>query len=169
MDEPPFRVEPLGPHHDRAAFSCGEPALDNYIRRQASQDTRRRVARVFVAPGDASGRIDGYYTLSATSFEKHDLPAELARRLPHYPVPAAVIGRLAVDRRSQGRGLGELLLLDAVHRVIRAGDTIGVYAVVVDALHDRASAFYQRYGFIPFPSTPLRLFLPLRTFERLGL
>ena len=96
-------------------------------------------------------------------------PAALARRLPHYPVPAAVIGRLAVDLRSQGSGLGEVLLLDAIRRVVRAGDTIGVYAVVVDALHDRAGAFHARYGFAPFPSQPLRLYLPLRTFEQLGL
>ena len=169
MDDSPLTVEPLGPHHDRASFSCGEPSLDRYIRRQASQDTRRRVARVFVASGDPPGRVAGYYTLSAASFEKDNLPAELARRLPHYPVPAAVIGRLAVDLRSQGSGLGEVLLLDAIHRVVRAGDTVGVYAVVVDALHDRASAFYERYGFAPFPSQPLRLYLPLRTFEQLGL
>ncbi len=169
MDEPPLTVEPLGPHHDRASFSCGEPSLDRYIRRQASQDARRRVARVFVAPGEPPERIAGYYTLTAASFEKDDLPAEVARRLPHYPVPAAVIGRLAVDLRSQGRGLGEVLLLDAIHRIVRAGDTIGVYAVVVDALHERAGAFYERYGFLPFPSRPLRLYLPLRTFEQLGL
>ena len=169
MDEPPLTVEPLGPHHDRVSFSCGEPSLDRYIRRQASQDARRRVARVFVASGDPSERIAGYYTLSAASFEKDNLPADLARRLPHYPVPAAVMERLAVDLRSQGSGLGETLLLDAIHRVVRAGDTIGVYAVVVDALHDRAGAFYERYGFVPFPSRPPRLHLPLRTFEQLGL
>ena len=167
MDESPLTVEPFGPHHDRASFSCGEPSLDRYIRRQASQDARRRVARVFVASGDLPGRIAGCYTLSAASFEKDDLPAEVAKRLPHYPVPAAVIGRLAVDLRSQGSGLGEVLLLDAIHRIVRAGDTIGVYAVVVDALHDRASAFYERYGFVSFPSQPRRLYLPLRTFEQL--
>ena len=169
MDEPPPTVEPLGAHHDHASFSCGEPSLDRYIRRQASQDARRRGARVFVAHAHPPGRIAGYYTLSAASFEKDDLPAEVARRLPHYPVPAAVIGRLAVDLRSQGSGLGEVLLLDAIHRVVRAGDTIGVYAVVVDALHERAGAFYERYGFLPFPSRPLRLYLPLRTFEQLRL
>ena len=169
MDESPLNVEPLGPHHDRASFSSGEPSLDAYIRRQASQDARRRVARVFVASGDPPERIAGYYTLSAASFEKDNLPAEVARRLPHYPVPAAVIGRLAVDLRNQGIGLGEILLLDAIHRVVRAGDTMGVYAVVVDALHDRASAFYRRYGFVPFPSRPLRLYLPLRTFDQLRL
>jgi len=135
VDESPLTVEPLGAHHDRASFSCGEPSLDRYIRRQASQDVRRRIARVFVALGDPVQQIAGYYTLSAASFEKNDLPIDLAKRLPHYPVPAAVIGRLAVDLRSQGCGLGEALLLDAIHRVVRAGDTIGVYAIVVDALH----------------------------------
>ena len=169
MDEPPLTVEPLAPHHDRASFSCGEPSLDRYIRRQASQDARRRVARVFVVSGEPPERIAGYYALSAASFEKDNLPEGLAKRLPHYPVPAAVIGRLAVDLRSQGSGLGEVPLLDAIHRVVRAGDTIGVYAVVVDALHDRASAFYERYGFVPFQSQPLRLYLPLRTFEQLRL
>ncbi len=169
MDEPPPTIEPLGAHRDRASFSCGEPSLDRYIRRQASQDARRRVARVFVASGDPPERVAGYYTLSAASFEKDNLPTELARRLPHYPVPAAVIGRLAVDLRSQGGGLGEVLLLDAIRRVVRAGDAIGVYAVAVDALHERASAFYERYGFVPFQSQPLRLYLPLRTFEQLTL
>ncbi|MDE0240761.1 MAG: GNAT family N-acetyltransferase [bacterium] len=169
MDESPLNIEPPGPHHGRGSFSCGEPSLDAYIRRQASQDARRRVARVFVASGDHPERIAGYYTLSAASCEKDNLPAEVARRLPHYPVPAAVIGRLAVDLRSQGIGLGELLLLDAINRVVRAGDTMGVYAVVVDALHDRASAFCERYGFVPFPSRPLRLYLPLRTFDQLRL
>ena len=74
MDEPLLTVEPLDTHHDRLAFSCGEPSLDNYIRRQASQDVRRRIARVFVVAGDPPGRIVGYYTLSAVSFEKGDLP-----------------------------------------------------------------------------------------------
>ena len=169
MDEAPLTIEPLDPNHDRASFSCGEPSLDHYIRRRASQDARRRVARVFVATHHPPERIAGYYTLNAASFEKDDLPAELAKRLPHYPVPAAVIGRLAVDLRNQGSGLGEMLLLDAIHRIVRASDTIGLYAVVVDALHDRASAFYERYGFAPFPSQPLRLYLPLRTFEQLAL
>ena len=169
MDEPPPVIEPLGPHHDRASFSCGDPALDIYIRKQASQDARRRVAQVFVAVANKPEEIAGYYTLSAASFEKHDLPLELAKRLPHYPVPAAVIGRLAVDLHRQGQGLGEFLLLDAILRVVRASDTIGVYAVIVDAKNDRTAAFYKRYGFAAFPSTPGRLFLPLQTFEKLGL
>lgn len=169
MDESALAIEPLGSHHDRAAFSCGEPALDSYLQRHASQDVRRRVAQVFVALGDAPEKIAGYYSLSATSFEKNDLPPTLAKRLPHYPVPAAILGRLAVDRTCQGRGLGETLLLDAIRRVVRASATLAVYAIVVDAKNDRAVAFYERYGFRAFATERSRLFLPLETFEQLGL
>jgi len=169
VDEPFLVIEPLGSHHDRTAFSCGEPALDAYLQRQASQDIRRRVAQVFVAVGDAPGKIAGYYSLSAASFEKDELPPALAKRLPHYPVPAAVLGRLAIDREQQGRGLGETLLLDAIRRVVRASTTIAVYAVVVDTKNERAQAFYERYGFRGFASEPRRLFLPLETFEKLEL
>ena len=169
MGELRLVTEPLGSHHDRAAFSCGEPALDGYLQRQASQDIRRRVAQVFVALGDAPGKIAGYYSLSATSFDKDELLPAQAKRLPHYPVPAAVLGRLAIDRTRQGQGLGELLLLDAVRRVIWASTTLAVHAVIVDAKNERAQAFYERYGFRPFTTEPRRLFLPLETFEKLGL
>ncbi len=169
MDEPSLVIEPLGSHHDRTAFSCGEPALDSYLQRQASQDVRRRVAQVFVAIGDTPGKVAGYYSLSAASFAKDELPPALAKRLPHYPVPAAVLGRLAVDRAQQGRGLGETLLLDAIRLVVRASTTIAVYAIIVDAKNERARAFYERYGFRAFASVPRRLFLPLETFDNLGL
>jgi ribosomal protein S18 acetylase RimI-like enzyme len=169
VDEPAPVIEPLGSHHDRAAFSCGDPALDAYLQRQASQDIRRRVAQLFVALGDMPGKIAGYYSLSAASFEKDELPTALAKRLPHYPVPAAILGRLAVDRERQGQGLGETLLLDAIRRVVRASATLAVYAIVVDAKNERALAFYGRYGFRSFATEQRRLFLPLETFEKLGL
>ena len=167
MNEPRLVIEPLGPQHDRESFACGEPALDHYLRRRASQDTRRRVARVFIAAGNSPDEVAGYYTLSAASFEKDELPADVAKRLPHYPVPTVVIGRLAVSRAFQGRRLGETLLLDAINRVVRASATIAAYAVVVDAKNDAARTFYERYGFLGFASTPHRLFLPLTTFEKL--
>ncbi len=169
MGEPNLVIEPLGPHHDRTAFSCGEPALDAYLQRQASQDIRRRIAQVFVAIDDRAERIAGYHGLSAASFQEDELPPALAERLPHYPVPAAVLGRLAIDRQQQGRGLGETLLLDAIRRVVRASTTIAMYAIIVDAKNDRAQAFYERYGFRAFAKEPRRLFLPLETFEKLGL
>ena len=122
-----------------------------------------------MALGEAPGRIAGYYSLSAASFEKDELPPALAKRLPHYPVPAAILGRLAVDSACQDQGLGEILLLDAVRRVVPASATLMVYAVIVDAKNDRAVAFYERYGFRTFASIQRHLFLPLETFEKLGL
>ena len=83
--------------HDRTAFSCGAPELDRYIRRFASQDVKRDIARVFVALDRESGAVAGYYGLSAASFRRDTLPADIARRLPHYPVPAVLLDRLAVD------------------------------------------------------------------------
>ena len=169
MVESQLATEPLGPRHDRETFHCGEPSLDAYIRRQATQDIRRRVAQTFVADGEKSGEITGYYTLSAASFEKEDMPSELSKRLPHYPVPAAVLGRLAVAKQYQGSGLGEVLLIDAARRVVHASDTIGVYAIIVDTLNDSARSFYERYGFQAFTSKPDRLFLPLQSFVDLNL
>lgn len=168
LTTPPL-IEPLGPRHDRAAFSCGEAALDGYLRQQASQDVRRRVAQVFVALGDQPQEIAGYYSVSAASFRVADLPADQARRMPHYPVPAALLGRLAVDRAWQGRRLGAFLLLDAVRRVLQASAAMAIYAVAVDAKTEGAARFYQRLGFIPFPSDPGRLFLPLETVAKAGL
>lgn len=154
---------PLGPEHDRSAFSCGEPALDDYLRRRATQDVRRGVARAFVAVDQATGALAGYYTLSAASFSREHLPEALAKRLPHYPVPAAILGRLAVDQTHQGRGLGELLLADAIKRVLRASEVLAVHAIVVDAKNDRAKGFYERYGVRAFIDMPYRLYLPLDT------
>jgi ribosomal protein S18 acetylase RimI-like enzyme len=127
------------------------------------------VAQVFVAVGDMPDRIAGYYSLSAMSFERAALPPELAKRLPHYAVPAALLGRLAVDRAYRGRGLSETLLLDATRRVVRASAAMAVYALVVDAKNDEARAFYERYGFRRFPEATHRLFLTLDTFVKAGL
>ena len=96
--------------HDRRAFSCGAPDLDRYIRERASQDVKRDVARVFVALQPGTPEICGYYSLSAASFGRDNLPADQAKRLPRYPVPAALLGRLAVDNASKGNGLGAFLL-----------------------------------------------------------
>ena len=153
------RIEPLSSHHDRTAFSCGVEPLDRYIRTQAGQDARKRVASCFVLIDDA-GSLAGYYTLSATSIALADLPPELAKRLPRYPtIPATLMGRLAVDHRRRGQRLGELLFFDAFSRTLRSD--IASYAFVVDAKGDAAAAFYERYRFIRLSSAGRRLFLPL--------
>ncbi len=154
--------------HDRAAFSCGAPELDRYIREHASQDVKRDVARVFVALRTGAPAVCGYYSLSATSFQRDSLPTDQAKRLPRYPVPAALLGRLAVDDGMKGKGLGAFLLMDALNRVLLATQTLAVHALVVDAKDGAAVAFYRKYGFIPFTSGARRLFLPMATIRKLA-
>src|SRR5216684_723249 len=159
-------IEPLARAHDREGFDCGIPALNDYLRRQATQDSRRGVSRVYVACARGASQVLGYYTLSATSFGKKNLPESEAKRLPHYPIPAALLGRLATDRSCQGQGLGKYLLFDAFHRVLQAAETLAVYALIVDAKNDEARTFYEHYGFLRFPETPSRLFIPIETLRR---
>ena len=156
-----FVIEPLERHHDRSAFACGSDALDNYIRRQASQDIRRRVARVFVALPEGVKTVAGFYTLSAGSIERSSLPPDTAKHLPRYPVPVARIGRLAVDRRWAGQRLGSALLADALQRVILASSSLAVHAIIVDAKDEQAQRFYERFGFTLLPDTGRCLFYPL--------
>ena len=157
-----FGIEPLSPEHDRPAFSCGVDALDRYLHTQASQDVRRHIANCFVASPAGTVIIAGYYTLAAASIPVLDLPEELTRRLPRYPVlPAALIGRLAIDRRYRKMSLGGALLFDAIARVLRAEPAI--FAVIVDAKDEDAAAFYRHFGFISFASRPLGLYLPVAT------
>jgi GNAT superfamily N-acetyltransferase len=153
-------IEPLG-KHDRAAFSCGVAALDDWFHARAGQDEKRNVARVFVAVDDQSG-IVGFYSLSSFTLAIADLPPEYAKRLPRYDlIPAALIGRLARDERVRGEGVGDLLLADAVLRVVGTSRSLAVFAIVVDARNEEAAAFYRDFGFAPFPSRPLRLFMPM--------
>lgn len=158
-----YRVRPLDAAVDVMAFHCGQSALDEYIRRYASQDVRRNVARVFVAaPDQDTRRLAGFFTLSAGSVGCADLPESLARRLPRYPVPVALIGRLAVDSEFQRKGLGSILLADACRKVVQAGAVLAVAGIVVDAKDEFAAAFYMRFGFVPMPGQSNRLLLPVK-------
>jgi ribosomal protein S18 acetylase RimI-like enzyme len=153
-----IRFEPLSGRHDRNNFQCGAPALDAWFRTRAGQDQRRNVARVFVALDDRG--IVGFYSLSMFTLTVDDLPPDLARKLPRYDaLPAALIGRLARHARARGQGLGELLLADAIARVLVAAESVAAVAIVVDAKDDAAIAFYRTFGFVQFPATPNRLFL----------
>lgn len=160
MSSPPFLFEKLGEKHDRALFGCGEEPLDRYFKTQATQDIRRRIANCFVAVEVLTGAVAAYYTLSASSIPVVDLPAEEIKRLPRYPtLPAIRIGRLAVDSRFQGRGLGAAALIDAAQRGMRTD--VAAYTLLVDAKNDQAVAFYQHHGFRSLSSQPRTLFLPL--------
>jgi ribosomal protein S18 acetylase RimI-like enzyme len=158
----PFRLEPLGGEHERSLFRCGEDALDRYFQTQVTQDIRRHIANCFVAVESDTSEIAAYYTISAASIPLVDLPADETRRLPRYPtVPAVRIGRLAVDQRFQGRGLGAALLADAAARTMKAD--AAAFTLLVDAKNDRAVEFYRRFGFRTLASQPRTLFLSLAT------
>ena len=164
MAPPELRVERLAGHHDRRDFESGQAALDRYLREQAGQDERRNVAACFVLvePSDPS-RVLGYYTLSAHALSLESLPEDVARRLPRYGlVPAVLLGRLAVDHRRQGQGLGSYLLYNALRRALDLRTLVGAWAVVVNAIEPAAAAFYRHQGFEPLSDDPLRLYLPLR-------
>lgn len=155
MDLSTIRIEPLGANHDRSAFSCGAPELDRYLREQAGQDARRRVAAPFIASTDGI-RVLGFYTLSATSIQLIDVPTELAKRLPRYPrLPATLLGRLATDLSARGVGLGRFLVVDAMVRAVR--NEIASFAMVVDAKDEAAARFYERESFIRMPDDVSRL------------
>jgi predicted N-acetyltransferase YhbS len=164
----PYRIEPLDHRrHDRASFSCGKSELDRYLRERATQDARRKFAAPFVAVAEAA-TVAGYYTLSALSVVMSDLPGEVAKKLPRYPeVPVTLVGRLAVDTRHKGRGLGEHLLLDSLSRSLATSAQVASFAVVVDAIDDEACAFYRHFEFLPFPDQARRLFLPMKAIEAL--
>lgn len=162
-------IEPLDTTHDRAHFHCNVEALDRYIDKQAGQDIKRRISRVFVATlPDNPKKVMGYYSLSTLSIKLSQLPEKLARKLPKHPVPAALIGRLAVSNTAQGQGIGKMLLVDAVKRTLSVSNQIAIYAMVVDAINDNAKGFYEQFGFTRLSDDSHRLFLPLKGIEGKG-
>jgi ribosomal protein S18 acetylase RimI-like enzyme len=158
-------IEPLNRNHNRAAFNCGIDSLDRYLKHQANQDMKRRISRVFITHGPQDKtRVLGYYTLSTLSIELSVLPNKIARKLPRHPIPAALIGRLAVDISTHGKGIGKILLSNAIKRTLAVRDDIAIYAMVVNAINDEAESFYKRYGFSRLAHSGSRLFLPLKSF-----
>jgi GNAT superfamily N-acetyltransferase len=162
-----FVFEPLAKRHDRLAFQCGVPELDEYLKRRARQDAERHVAAVYVmVPADEPRRIAGFYTLSGASVILAELPADLQKKLPRYPtIPAILLGRLARDVNL--RGVGPQLLMDALHRALRHSADVAAAAILVDAKNERAQQFFARYGFQPILNSPDRMFLPMKTVEKL--
>lgn len=133
-------IAPLDKKHDRNSFDCGEPSLNQYLHRYASQDIRRRVNRAFIAsPSDAPEQVIGYYSLSASSLAAAELPEKARQRLPRYPLPVVLLGRLAIAQSHQGARLGSILIADALQRVAQANQILAVYSVVLDALNEGAA------------------------------
>ncbi len=161
-------IEALASHHDRDGFSCGVDSLDRYLRTQASQDVRRKANGVFIlVEPDKPDVVLGYYTLGATGLSQGDVPAVARKYVPRYPlVSATLVGRLAVSEARQGERLGAVLLADAVRRACASAATVGSSMLVVDAINDRAAAFYEGNGFVRLPDS-LRLVLPMHAIQRL--
>ncbi|MEQ1829898.1 MAG: GNAT family N-acetyltransferase [Pirellula sp.] len=162
-----FVCEALGKRHDLHQFDCGNQALNDYLRKTASQDVKRKASVVYViVPTDQPQRVVGFYTLCATSLELATLPADLVKLLPRYPqVPAILIGRLARDFRVPG--IGSLLLSDALTRCVRVAAEIGATLIIVDSKGEEASRFYEKFGFIALPRVTQRMFLPIATAAKL--
>ena len=162
---PLYSFEPLA-GHDRTSFSCGVPELDDYLRHQAGQDAKRKVAAPFVMV-DAARRVLGYYTLSAYGIRPTELPPAVAKKLPKYPlIPMTLLGRLAVSREHQGQKLGRVLLMDALTRSWKNTTEVASVGVVAEAYDEAAREFYLHYEFIPLEDHARKLFIAMATIKR---
>src|SRR5437763_3321422 len=163
------RLEYLIPPDDRQAERNQSSDLSNYIKKQASQDVKKKAAVVYVATTDGK-TILGYYTLSQYSVQLDQIPIEISRKFPKYPViPATLLGRLARTISAKGQGVGELMLLDALYRAVKMSEQIASAAIVTDAKNQKAMEFYKKYGFIELPKVERRLFLPMETISKVFL
>lgn len=159
-------IEVLRKEHVRKYFDCGEEPLNEYIKQFARSHAKKGISRTYVAVSPPSYHVVGFYSICAGSVEFHCLPSDKANALPRYPVPTAHLARLAVDRTAQKQGLGCMLLWDALERAMALADQIGICAVTVDALHNKARGFYLHYGFERLLDDPLHLFLMMETIRQ---
>lgn len=151
--------QPLSAEHRLEDFACGETSLDDWLRRRALINQTTGASRTFVVI-DESGQVLAYYALAAGAVSHQESPGAIRRNMPD-PVPVMVLARLAVDQRLQGQQVGGALLKDALQRAVSVAQNIGVRALLVHALNDRARQFYAHYGFVPSPANPMTLMLPL--------
>jgi GNAT superfamily N-acetyltransferase len=154
--------EPLGPGHKLEAFDCGVESLSAWLRRHATVAAATGSARTYVIRDEEQGRVVGYHALAAASVEHRAATRRATRGMPHHPIPAVLLARLAVDRTAQGRGIGAWLLRDAMLRALAAADEVGIRVMLVHAIDDRARAFYERHGFEPSPTDALNLQLLIK-------
>lgn len=151
---------------DRDGFDCGVSSLNEYLKRYALQNLRKNVGVTVVATSDEDRRrVLGYYSVSMAQVEFGQVPEKPAKGLPRYPVPAMRLGRLAVDATTRGMGIGAALLRDALLRAVGLSQEVGTCVMLVDAIDEKAKAFYRHYGFIPLQDIPLTLVLPIETID----
>jgi GNAT superfamily N-acetyltransferase len=161
-----FKIEPLGSDHDRAAFSCGKEPSDNYFQTRARKAVEKNLAAVFVYTDGV--KIAGYYTLSYFAVKLDEIPETLAKKLTKMPiVPATLIGRLARSLEFRGKGIGEILLIDALKKAYLNSKEVASWAVIVDAKDGDAITFCKRFGFVEFPTVRSRMFLSMTSVAEL--
>jgi GNAT superfamily N-acetyltransferase len=166
MTLPAWREEPIKKTHDRAAFDCGEAALNEFLQRYARKSHDMGGAKTFLAIDDRDDKtILGFYSLSPASMEYARTPEIVRRGLARHDVPVFRLARLAVDRKVQGKGLGGQLLLAAGRRCLFAAAEVGGVALLIDAKDERVAGWYESYGALPLADAPLSLLLPLVTIE----
>jgi GNAT superfamily N-acetyltransferase len=166
MSLPDWRDEPIAKKHDRAAFDCGEPALNEFLRQHARQSHDRGAAKTFLAIANTHGKtILGFYSLCPACLEYDRAPGNISKGLARHDVPVFRLGRLAVNRPVQGQGLGGQLILAAGRRCLRAAAEVGGVAILIDAKNERAATWYASYGALPLKDAPLSLLLPLATVQ----
>ena len=163
-----YLTEPLNYKHNRENFSCGKNLLDNYFWRQAKQDVKRKLSACFVLVNKETNKISGYYTLSSNSISNNIIPDSFKKKLPksYLSIPTILLGRLAIDKEFQGKGIGKILLIDSLKRCFDTSDSIGAFAVIVNPLDIDAERFYEKYGFIKLPGSG-KMFLPMNTIKEL--
>ena len=161
-------TENLNSSHRKKEFLCGKDLLDNYLQKQANQDIKRKLSACFVLNDKETNLLKGYYTLANNSIPQNLIPTEFKKKLPksYTSIPTTLLGRLAIDIRFQGKGIGKLLLIDALNRSYLISKSIGSFAVIVDPIDEDAEKFYDKYGFIKLPDSG-KMFLPMNTIKTL--
>ena len=162
------QIELLSRKHNKKEFDCGKEMLDSYFQNQANQDLKRKLSACFVWEDVDTGLIQGFYTLSNNSIPLNIIPDKWRRILPvsYTSIPATLLGRLAIDKRFQGKGIGQILLMDALKRSYDISDEIDSFAVVVDPLDDEAEKYYEKFGFIKLPDRK-KMFIAMQTLKSL--
>lgn len=161
-------IELLDKKHNRKDFDCGKKLLNNYLKVQAGQDIKRKLSACFVLVDKETDCIQGYYTLSNNSIPLSCFPEPIKRKLPqsYESIPTTLLGRLAIDRKFKGKGLGKILIIDALRRSYEISKEIGSFAVVVDPIDREAELFYERYDFIKLPGSE-KMFIAIKTLKEL--
>jgi GNAT superfamily N-acetyltransferase len=165
-DEAAWTVTPIRKEHVRDRFESGEAALDAFLHLYARQNQDRDLGRTYVATRPGQLEVLGYFTVRSGSILFDALPADEAKRLPHYPIPVVHLGRLAVDRRAQGSGLGGRLLAEALRIAMEVSASLAIYAVEVIAKSEAARTVYERYGFRSLSDDRLHLYISMKTVRK---